>query len=146
MHIKLRLASVHLQLQQLARAVSGRVVTTSACLAQSPIETMLRCGCAAVVCQASEPRSVAEPAQAASFFSALYQQLHAGHPLLQASRHAIVEHLCCYPLNVHITLRKMAIPMVGSAQQGMPAVLLQASCNRFIGASVRQRLKSVWSH
>ena len=87
---------MQVQLQQLAKAVSGRVVTTSACLAQSTIGTMLHCGCAAVVCQASEPRSVAEPAQAAFFFSVLYQQLHAGHPLLQASRHAIVEHLCCY--------------------------------------------------
>ena len=144
--MKLRLASVQLQLQQLARAVSGRVVTTSACPARSAVETLLRCGCAAVVCQASEPRSAAEPAQAASFFSALYQRLHAGRPLLQASRHAIVEHLCCYPLNVHITLRKMAFPLVGSARQGMLAVLLQASCNRFTGASLRQQLKSVWSH
>lgn len=74
-----------LQLQQLARALSGRLLTIDAPLTTAVIEVLLAGGCSAVMCQRSEDECDVADSDAAGFFLALYQQLHAGRHLLQAS-------------------------------------------------------------
>lgn len=73
------------QLLLLARALSGCLVTSSACLPPAVIKALLSGGCKAVVCRESEAGDAEEPSQAAALFSALYERLHAGRQLMQAS-------------------------------------------------------------
>ena len=73
-----------LQLQLLARAISGCIVTSSACLPEAVIEALLRGGCKALVCCKGDAEEAEEPPQAAAFFSMLYEQLNAGSQLLEA--------------------------------------------------------------
>ena len=74
-----------LQLQQLAGALAGRIISVDAFLTTSALEALLGGGCRAVVCQTSEAESAAEPSIRAAYFATLYQELHTGSTLLQAS-------------------------------------------------------------
>ena len=79
------IASSAVQLQQLAGALVGRIITVDAFLTASALEALLGGGCRAVVCQTSEAKSAAEPSARATYFATLYQELHTGSTLLQAS-------------------------------------------------------------
>ena len=74
-----------MQLQQLAGALAGRIITVDAFLTTSALEALLGGGCTAVVCQTSEAESAAEASVRATYFASLYQELHTGSNLLQAS-------------------------------------------------------------
>ena len=74
-----------LQLQVLARTLSGCIVTSSARLSEAAIKTVLSGGCKAIVCRKRETEESEEPPHAAAFFSTLYKQLYAGCQLTQAS-------------------------------------------------------------
>ena len=78
-----------LQLLLLARPLSGCIITSSACLPPAVIKALLSGGCKAVVCQESEAGDAEEPFQAAALFSALYEKLHGGRQLMQASRQPV---------------------------------------------------------
>ena len=76
-----------MQLQQLAGALAGRIITVDAFLTTSALEALLAGGCSAVVCQTLEAESAAEPSVKVTYFATLYQELHTGSTLLQASCH-----------------------------------------------------------
>ena len=84
-HGSRRTASSAVQLQQLAGALAGRIITVDNFLTTSALEALLGGGCRAVVCQASTAESAAEPSVRATYFATLYQELHTGSTLLQAS-------------------------------------------------------------
>ena len=77
--------SIAMQLQQLAGALAGRIITVDAFLTTTALEAWLVGGCRAVVCQASEAEGCAEPSVRAAYFATLYQELHTGSTLLEAS-------------------------------------------------------------
>ena len=79
------IASSAVQLQQLAGALAGRIITVDAFLTTSALEALLSGGCRAIVCRTSGAESAAEPSFRAMYFAMLYQELHTGSTLLQAS-------------------------------------------------------------
>ena len=79
------IASCAVQLQQLAGALAGRIITVDAFLTTSALEALLGGGCLAVVCQTPEAENATEPSVRATYFATLYQELHTGSTLLQAS-------------------------------------------------------------
>lgn len=60
-------------------------MTISTCISETAIEALLHNGCKAVVSQNAGTEEVTESSLVASFFSALYMQLHAGQQLMQVS-------------------------------------------------------------